>query len=157
MERKVRILVVEDEASMQVLLLHTLRRAGFEVQLAKNGLQAQELLRSERFDLICSDVMMSGVDGIELCNWTKSQAQLRDVPFVLLSSRAQRGDRELGLDAGATVYMTKPFDVEDLVTRLHALAPGNNPAAHTNGSAHANGTAHANGSAHANGTQASLP
>ncbi len=116
------VLVVEDEPSMQILLKYTLRRAGFQVTLAINGAVARDMLGTQRFDVICSDVMMSGLDGMELCSWIKDQPELRDTPVVLLSSRAQQGDRDLGIEAGADVYMTKPFDVEELVTTLRRLS-----------------------------------
>lgn len=115
------ILVVEDEPSMQVLLRHHLTRAGFRVTLVPNGLDAKEILLKQQFDLICSDVMMSGVDGIELCGWAKERDDLKDIPFILLSSRAQNMDKEVGIDAGADVYLTKPFDVQELVNTLKRL------------------------------------
>ncbi|MBS1911901.1 MAG: response regulator [Bacteroidetes bacterium] len=106
---------------MQILLRHNLARAGFGVTVATNGIEAQGLLEGSSFDLICSDVMMSGMDGMQLCNWVKSRPMLGSIPFVLLSSRAQQGDREAGLEAGADIYMTKPFDVEQLVVVLRQL------------------------------------
>ena len=118
------VLIVEDEPSMQVLLRHHLLRAGFDVTLAPNGLEGKNLLEERTFDVICSDVMMSGIDGIQLCRWTKGEERLRGSPFVLLSSRAQNVDLEAGLKAGADVYLTKPFDVQKLVETLRSLASG---------------------------------
>ena len=128
MSEQLHILVVEDEPSMQVLLRHHLKRAGFHVTLVPNGLEAKELLGREKFDLICSDVMMSGIDGIELCRWAKAVESLRNTPFVLLSSRAQHMDRELGIDAGADFYLTKPFDVKELLDSLKGLTNEGNSA-----------------------------
>lgn len=125
MQNTYNILVVEDEPAMQVLLRHNLNRAGFRVQLVDNGLAAQELLGTQKFDIICSDVMMSHMNGVELCAWVKTQPHLEHIPFVLLSSRAQRGDRELGLQAGADRYLTKPFDVPALISMLQGLIPEN--------------------------------
>lgn len=117
-----RILVAEDEPSMQRLLRHNLQRAGFTVVLAADGSEARDMLqRDAEFGVICSDVMMSGLDGVELCAWTKQQPHLATIPFVLLSSRAQQGDLEAGLEAGADVYLTKPFDVEELIRVLTSL------------------------------------
>ena len=115
MKKEQKILVVEDEPSMQVLLLHHLTQVGFQVVLVSNGLDAQKRLTEEQFDLVCSDVMMSGIDGISLCRWAKSQETFRTLPFILLSSRAQHIDKEAGIEAGADVYLTKPFDVQQLV------------------------------------------
>ena len=117
------VLIVEDESSMQILLRHLLLRSGYVVTLASNGLEAKEILGKQRFDLICSDVMMSGIDGIQLCLWAKNNEQLRDIPFVILSSRAQQGENELGLQAGADAYLTKPFDVHDLLQTLQHFLP----------------------------------
>ena len=121
MNHKLQVLVVEDEPSMQVLLRHVLSRAGYEVTLATNGPEAKQILLDRHFDLICSDVMMSGCDGIQLCTWVNQQPRLRDIPFIILSSRAQHGERELGMRAGADAYLTKPFDVEELVSTLRAI------------------------------------
>lgn len=121
MNDKVQVLVVEDEPSMQVLLRHILSRAGYDITLATNGPEAKELLLQREFDLICSDVMMSGIDGIQLCTWVNEQPQLRDIPFVILSSRAQHGEREMGMRAGANAYLTKPFDVAELLETLQSV------------------------------------
>jgi CheY-like chemotaxis protein len=121
MNDKVQVLVVEDEPSMQVLLRHILSRAGYEITLATNGPEAKEFLLHRQFDLICSDVMMSGIDGIQLCTWVNEQPQLRDIPFVILSSRAQHGEREQGMRAGANAYLTKPFDVAELLETLQSV------------------------------------
>lgn len=124
MSKKRQVLIVEDESSMQILLRHLLLRSGYAVTLASNGLEAKELLLGEHhFDLICSDVMMSGIDGIQLCTWAKNHERLRDIPFVILSSRAQQGEKELGLQAGADAYLTKPFDVHDLLATLRRFLP----------------------------------
>lgn len=119
--RKPTALVVEDEPSMQILLRFHLSRAGYDVTVASNGLEGKAMLEERNFDIICSDVMMSGIDGIELCGWAKSQDGIKDIPFVLLSSRAQATEKEIGIEAGADAYLTKPFDVEDLIMILNNL------------------------------------
>lgn len=127
MSMKQHVLIVEDESSMQILLRHLLLRSGYTVTLASNGLEAKELLGAQHFDLICSDVMMSGIDGIQLCMWAKANEALRGIPFVILSSRAQQGEKELGLQAGADAYLTKPFDVHDLLATLRKFLPIDDP------------------------------
>jgi twitching motility two-component system response regulator PilH len=121
MNDKVHVLVVEDEPSMQILLRYVLSRAGYDITLATNGPEAKAFLLAGHFDLICSDVMMSGIDGIQLCKWVNEQPGLRDIPFVILSSRAQHGEREEGIRAGADAYLTKPFDVEELLDTLRMV------------------------------------
>jgi two-component system alkaline phosphatase synthesis response regulator PhoP len=118
---KTEILVVEDETSMQILLKHLLTRAGFDVTMAANGMEAKDVLAKRRFDIVCSDVMMSGIDGIQLCTWVKQQEGLKDIPFVILSSRAQHGEKELGIQAGADAYLTKPFDIHDLLATIQKV------------------------------------
>lgn len=125
MQHNGHVLVVEDEPSMQTLLRHTFARAGYNVTVAPNALEALEFLENGGTDIICSDVMMSGMDGIAFCRQVKQSDGLRDIPFILLSSRAQRGDRELGLEAGADAYMTKPFDLLELAATVgRLLKPG---------------------------------
>ncbi|MEP7218707.1 MAG: response regulator [Bacteroidota bacterium] len=123
MNTKLEVLVVEDEPSMQILLRHVLAKAGYTITVAPNGLEAKKILGGRTFDLICSDVMMSGIDGIELCTWVHQQEGIRDIPFIILSSRAQHGERELGMEAGANAYLTKPFDIEELVKMFKTLLP----------------------------------
>lgn len=107
---------------MQTLLRHLLQAAGFTVTLAVNGLQAQDILAERpHIDIILSDVMMSGIDGIQFCRWVKEQSDLRDIPFIILSSRAQHKEREVGLQAGADAYMTKPFDVQILLDTIREV------------------------------------
>lgn len=107
---------------MQRLLGHVLRSNGYQVELADNGLKGRERLSNDdAFDLILSDVMMSGIDGIALCRWAKETPSVQSIPFVILSSRAQKGEREEGLMAGADVFMTKPFDIEKLVATISSL------------------------------------
>lgn len=121
MNTNLQILVVEDEPSMQVLLKHVLGRAGYDITVVHNGLDAKKILMERSFDLICSDVMMSGIDGIQLCTWAHQQQSIREIPFIILSSRAQNGERELGIEAGADAYLTKPFDVQELVRTFDKL------------------------------------
>lgn len=107
---------------MQRLLGHVLRNSGYEVEIVDNGLKGREaLVADQSYDLIVSDVMMSGIDGIALCRWAKETPSVEPIPFVILSSRAQKGEREEGLQAGADVFMTKPFDIDKLVETINEL------------------------------------
>lgn len=107
---------------MQRLLGHVLRNCGCEVEIVDNGLKGREALSADpSYDLIVSDVMMSGIDGIALCRWAKETPTVQSIPFVILSSRAQKGEREEGIQAGADVFMTKPFDIDKLVETINSL------------------------------------
>lgn len=114
-------LIVEDEPSMQVLLRFHLTRVGFDVTIASNGLDGKSCLEKNDYDVVCSDVMMSGFDGIELCAWAKKHDRVKKIPFILLSSRGQIAEKELGIQAGADAYLTKPFDIEHLIAILKQL------------------------------------
>jgi DNA-binding response OmpR family regulator len=124
METPKRVLVVEDEVSMRLLLQHVFTKEGYAVTTATNGLEAKQLLAASPFDLICSDVMMSGVDGIELCTWVKSQEEMKKTPFVILSSRAQLAEINDGYKAGADFYVTKPFQLANLLSTIAAALAG---------------------------------
>jgi DNA-binding response OmpR family regulator len=124
METPKRVLVVEDEVSMRLLLQHVFTKEGYAVTTATNGLEAKQLLSVSPFDLICSDVMMSGVDGIELCTWVKSQEEMKRTPFVILSSRAQLAEIADGYKAGADFYVTKPFQLANLLSTISKALAG---------------------------------
>ena len=109
------ILVVEDDPNMQILLKHILTKAGYRVVVSENGAIAKTRLSTEPFDMVCSDVMIPGMDGIQLCTWLKKQELLKDIPFIILSARAQVFDKELGFQAHADAYITKPFLVQDVL------------------------------------------
>lgn len=109
---------------MQRLLGHVLRNSGYDVEIVDNGLKGRDALCADTsYDLIVSDVMMSGIDGIALCRWAKETPSVQPIPFVILSSRAQKGEREEGLKAGADIFMTKPFDIDRLVETINSLIP----------------------------------
>jgi DNA-binding response OmpR family regulator len=115
------ILVVEDDPNMQILLRHILNKAGYRIMISENGANAKTLLATEQFDMVCSDVMIPGLDGIQLCSWMKNQELLRDIPFVILSARAQVGEKKLGLQAHADAYITKPFLLQEVLDTVQKL------------------------------------
>lgn len=116
-----KILFAEDDPSMQFLLTHLFQRAGFKVSAAKNGREALELATSECFDLICSDVKMSEVDGLTLCRMVKCGETFCRAPVILLSASALPADMQAGYEAGCDRYMTKPFEVDELISEIHRL------------------------------------
>lgn len=114
-----RILIAEDERDLASALKRVLEFSKYEVDLAYNGLEAFEMSENKEYDLIISDVMMPKMDGFEL---TKA---LRDNnysnPILLLTARGETDDKVLGLDSGADDYLTKPFQVKELLARIRAL------------------------------------
>lgn len=118
MTDKLRILVVEDEPSLLETLEYSLAREGYQVLLAKDGLAGLRVARNERPDLIVLDIMLPGMDGIEVCRLVRQEM---NVPILMLTARADEIDRVVGLEVGADDYMTKPFGMRELLARVRAL------------------------------------
>jgi two-component system KDP operon response regulator KdpE len=112
-----RILVVDDEPRLRQALRSTLSALGFVVADAESGEAALEILRAERFDLILLDINMPGISGFETCRAIRARS---DASIVMLSVRDRAGDKIEALDAGADGYVTKPFDVNELLARIRA-------------------------------------
>ena len=120
------ILVVDDDRAVREALERALGLEGFDVELAADGAQALAAVERREPDAIVLDVLMPGVDGLEVCRLLR-KAQSR-VPILMLTVRDELGDRIEGLDAGADDYLGKPFEQEELLARVRALlrraAPG---------------------------------
>jgi len=115
----VRILVVDDEPAVRASLARVLDQAGYQVSLASDGRDALHQVALDPPDAVVLDVVMPGLDGIEV---TRSLRSGRDhTPVLLLTARAEVSDRVRGLDAGADDYLTKPFALDELLARLRAL------------------------------------
>ena len=110
--------MVEDEASIAASVAARLRAEGFEVEIASDGHAGVELCRSFRPDLVVLDLMLPGIDGVEVCRLIQRQ---RHVPVLMLTARDSEADLEVGLGVGADDYMTKPFSPRELVARVRAL------------------------------------
>lgn len=113
-----RILVVEDHAETQELLRHNLAAAGFEARLASTGEQALALVSRWRPDLALLDLMLPGMDGLEICRRLKQDPALRHIPVIMLTARGGEVDRVVGLELGAEDYVVKPFSPRELVLRI---------------------------------------
>ena len=120
------ILVVDDDRAVREALERALGLEGYDVELAADGAEALAAVERREPDAIVLDVLMPGVDGLEVCRLLRS-AQSR-VPILMLTVRDELGDRIEGLDAGADDYLGKPFELEELLARVRALlrraAPG---------------------------------
>jgi DNA-binding response OmpR family regulator len=112
-----RILLVDDEESIQTLLGYPLRKDGYEVIAARDGREALDRFRDGRFDLVVLDVMLPKVDGIEVCRCLRARSQ---VPIIMLTAKDDEGDKVLGLEIGADDYITKPFSLRELRSRVKA-------------------------------------
>ena len=113
------ILVVDDDSGLRKALRRVLVSHGFDVEVAEDGDEALDFLRARTFDAVVLDVMMPGLDGIEVCE--RLRAERRNLPVLMLTARDAVRDRVTGLDAGADDYLVKPFANEELVARLRAL------------------------------------
>src|SRR5690348_6249177 len=113
------ILLVEDEEALRMVLSDRLRSEGYEVDDAGEGITGFQKATSGRFDLIVLDVMLPGRDGFEVCRDIR-QAGL-GMPILMLSAKDTTLDKVIGLKLGADDYVTKPFDLRELVARIEAL------------------------------------
>jgi two-component system alkaline phosphatase synthesis response regulator PhoP len=123
MSSKISILLVEDEENLHEALKLNLELEGYEITSAFDGTQALKAIQMEYFDLIILDVMLPGVDGIGVTETIR--VQNNDVPILILSAKNASADRVLGLKKGADDYLTKPFNLEELLLRIHKLIEKN--------------------------------
>lgn len=115
-----KILIVDDEAHIRMLIEQTLEELedeGVEFLTAENGEVALEVIREENPQLVFLDVMMPKLNGMEVCRRVKIEEGMKDIYIVLLTAKGQEADKQKGLDMGADVYMTKPFDPERLLEK----------------------------------------
>ena len=118
-EKKASILVVEDEESLREALKLILELENYEITTAENGPTALKLVKNEYFDLIVLDIMLPDMDGITVCETIRMQHN--DVPILFLSARNTSADRVEGLKKGGDDYLTKPFNLEELLLRVDKL------------------------------------
>ncbi|KUH92705.1 DNA-binding response regulator [Mycolicibacterium celeriflavum] len=114
-----RILVVDDDRAVRESLRRSLSFNGYSVELAQDGVEALDLIASDRPDALVLDVMMPRLDGLEVCRQLRSTGD--DLPILVLTARDSVSERVAGLDAGADDYLPKPFALEELLARMRAL------------------------------------
>ncbi len=112
------IAIIEDEQSLVEALEYNLQRAGYRTIAAKEGFAGLEMVRRERPDLLILDLMLPGIDGLEICRQLRKDMHL---PILILTARDEEVDKILGLELGADDYLTKPFSMRELIARVHAL------------------------------------
>jgi len=115
------VVIVDDDRETREMLTLALELEGYVVEQAANGLRLISSLHVDRPDLILLDVMMSWIDGFELCRSIKKNDEFRDIPVVFVSARKTGEDVQKGLAAGATDYFTKPVDIERLTARIREI------------------------------------
>ncbi len=115
------ILAVDDEAPILELLSYNLEASGYRVVTASTGEDALVVCAHERPSLVLLDVMLPGIDGMEVCRRLKSASTSADIPIIMLTAKGDEVDTVLGLELGADDYVTKPFSVRELIARVKAL------------------------------------
>ncbi len=116
-----KILIVEDERDILELVTHYLEKEGYRVRSAADGPAGLSAARAERPDVIILDLMLPGMDGLELCRKLRADPGSGVVPVIMLTAKAEETDRIVGLELGADDYLTKPFSPKELVARVKAL------------------------------------
>jgi len=119
MQRKV--IIVDDDRPTREMLETALELEGYAIELAANGLRLISMLHIDRPDVILLDVMMSWIDGFELCRSIKKNEEFRDIPVVFISGKTSEEDIARGLDCGAVDYFKKPIEMDRLLSRLREL------------------------------------
>jgi DNA-binding response OmpR family regulator len=120
------VLVVDDEPIVRDVVVRYLEREGFRTLEAGDGGGARALLERQSPDLVVLDVMLPGIDGLELCRWIRDRSAM---PVILLTARGEEADRIVGLELGADDYVTKPFSPRELVARVRAVLRRSEPTA----------------------------
>ena len=113
-----RILVADDEPAIRDAVGYALRREGFEVAEARDGREALDAARSEEFDVIVLDLMLPALHGFDVCRAVRAESA---VPIIMLTAKSAEVDRVVGLEVGADDYVTKPFSIAELVSRVRAM------------------------------------
>jgi len=121
-----RILVVDDEEDIRELVSHSLRREGYEVFTAADGESALARVR-ERPDLVVLDLMLPGIDGLEVCRRLRGDDATKSIPVIMLTAKVEESDVILGLGVGADDYVTKPFSPRILLARVRAVLRRGHP------------------------------
>lgn len=116
-----KVLVVDDEEHIVELIKFNLEGNGYEVVEAYDGIKAIELSKEEKVDIVILDLMLPGVDGIEVCRSLRKNPDTEKIPIIMLTARSEETDKVLGLEIGADDYITKPFSVRELIARMKAV------------------------------------
>lgn len=120
MEATKKILIVDDEPHIRLLLEQTLEELeddGVEIISVENGLEGLETIKAQRPNLVFLDVMMPKMNGFDVCNMVKNELKLNDIYIIMLTAKGQEFDRAKGKEVGADIYMTKPFNPDDVIEK----------------------------------------
>ena len=116
-----KILIVEDDPDIRELLRFNLEKAGYTLFLAEDGEKALTLARKHSPDIILLDLMLPGVDGLEVCRTLKKDPELQRIPVIMVTAKGEEMDRVVGLELGADDYVVKPFSLREVVLRIRKI------------------------------------
>ncbi len=115
------VFCVEDDANIRELIEYTLRSTGFEVRGFENGADFFAALKKEKPDIVLLDIMLPDADGLEILKRIRGDYTSKDIPAIMLTAKSERMDKIRGLDMGADDYISKPFDILELISRIKAV------------------------------------
>ena len=115
------VLIVDDEEHILELIKFNLEREGYNVLLCDNGEECIYIIKNNVIDLVILDLMLPGIDGIEVCKRIRRMEEYEKLPVIMLTAKSEETDRILGLELGADDYITKPFSVRELIARIKAV------------------------------------
>ena len=124
----IKILIADDEPNILLSLEYLMKRAGYEVHLARDGQQALDMLRRERPSLLLLDVMMPTKSGFEVCQELRADAEIQDTLVLMLTAKGRDTDTARGRAMGADAYMTKPFSTKELAQKVSDMLAARPPA-----------------------------
>ena len=116
-----KILVVDDEEHIQELIKFNLEKSGFKVICTGNGIDAVKLVKEQFPQLMLLDLMLPGMDGLDVCKEIRKDSSMSNMPIIMLTAKGEEIDKIIGLELGADDYITKPFSVRELVARVKAI------------------------------------
>jgi phosphate regulon transcriptional regulator PhoB len=116
-----RVLIVDDEKDIVDLVAYNCEKEGYEVLRAFDGEKALSLVRSKKPNLIILDLMLPGIQGLEVCKQIRRDAESAGIPIIMLTAKGEELDKVIGLEVGADDYITKPFSVKELMARVKAV------------------------------------
>lgn len=115
------ILLIDDEPDIVNLVSYNLKKEGFRVTTAADGEEGLEKVRKASFDLVILDLMLPGLQGVEICRMLRNHPGTEDLPIIMLTAKSDMSDKIRGLETGADDYITKPFSPKELIARVRAL------------------------------------
>ena len=118
---KEKVLIVEDEKDIVRMLEYNLKKEGYRVISVRDGEDALDSAHKEHPDLVILDLMLPGMDGLEVCKELKKEIKTAPIPVIMLTAKSQESDKVLGLELGADDYITKPFSPRELIARIKAV------------------------------------